>query len=151
MLPAFMNKQKPLPEIPPEPVQIFKETNAHRYIASVQFDDRKANTEDSNRSELLMADKWLQENDHIRGDEYAVGVSMSLRGNNISHKEPVKVKFTVTNIPGQDNIPKMMFSTGDMMKVREVEVEMSIVEFWDLFQSLEITVLGGFEANRKVS
>ena len=151
ILPAFMSRTDDTPKRIPDTGGMFKETNAHKYIASVQFDDKKANTEDSNRSELLIADEWLQENDHIRHDEYAVGVSMSIRENNISQKDPVKVKFTVSSLQGYSYIPEMMFATGDMMKVRKVEVEMSIVEFWDLFRSLEITVLGGFEANSGVS
>ncbi len=123
----------------------FIETRPDSHRASVQFSEKKVTDKNANRTNVENGDYWLKDNGYLREDQYTVGVSASINGDNISHKEPINAQFKVTSLDGYPSLHKMIMETGKSLEVITVEVQMSIVDFWALFDHLEISLFGGCE------
>jgi hypothetical protein len=55
--------------------------------------------------------------------------------NHGKHKDPVSVKFLVSGLNGYESIPDMIRASDDPIKVKEIEVDMNITDFFALFNS----------------
>ncbi|ANB27133.1 hypothetical protein A6F57_19280 [Alteromonas stellipolaris] len=111
------------------------------FKASVQYGDLKGSSA-ADRADMTDAAKWLKENGLIT-DEFVVGISMWAGENHGTHRDPVSVKFLVTGLNGYENIPEMLQASGEPIQVKEISVDMNIVDFLALFKRLEITLSSG--------
>ena len=111
------------------------------FKASVQYNDLKGSAA-ADRADMTDATKWLKDNGHIN-DEFVVGISMWAGENHGAHRDPVSVKFLVTELVGYDNIPEMLEASGEPIQVKEIRVDMNIADFLALFKRLEITLSNG--------
>ena len=111
------------------------------FKASVQYNDLKGSAA-ADRADMTDAAKWLKDNGHIT-DEYVVGISMWAGENHGTHRDPVSVKFLVSSLNGYDNVPEMLQSSGEPIKVREIRLDMNVADFFALFKRFEITLSNG--------
>lgn len=91
---------------------------------------------------MTNAAKWLKNNGHIT-DEFVVGISMWAGENHGTHRDPVSVKFLVSGLNGYDNIPEMLQASSEPIQVKEIRVDMDVLDFFALFKRLEITLSNG--------
>jgi len=88
----------------------------------------------------LITAKWLKDNGDINNNEFVIGISMWVGENHGTHKDPVSVKFLVSELGGYDNIPEMIEASGEPIRVKVIRKDMSISEYLSLFKRLEITL-----------
>ena len=118
-----------------------KEKLMETFKASVQYNDLKGSAA-ADRADMTDAAKWLKDNEYIK-DEFVVGISMWAGENHGAHKDPVSVKFLVTELVGYDNIPEMLQASGEPIQVKEIRVDMNIADFFALFKRFEVTLSNG--------
>lgn len=111
------------------------------FKASVQYNDLKGSAA-ADRADMTDAANWLKDNGYIN-DEFVVGISMWAGENHGTHKDPVSVRFLVTELIGYDNIPEMLRASGEPIQVKEIRVDMNIADFFALFKRFEITLSSG--------
>ncbi|MDG2989375.1 hypothetical protein L3556_00290 [Candidatus Synechococcus calcipolaris G9] len=108
------------------------------FQASVQYGDlRGSAAADKVNSNCL--NQWLENNGYIT-DELVVGISMLASENYGSHEDPVIIKFLVTDLQGYESVPDMLRASDEPLQVREINVDMSIVDFLAFFSRFEITL-----------
>jgi len=111
------------------------------FKASVQYNDLKGSAA-ADRADMADAAKWLKNNGYIN-DEFVVGISMWVGENHGSHRDPVSVKFLVTELVGADDIPEMLQASGEPIQVKEIRVDMDVADFFALFKRFEVTLSNG--------
>lgn len=111
------------------------------FKASVQYGDLKGSSA-ADHADMTDAADWLRNNGYIK-DEFVVGISMWAGENHGSHRDPVSVKFLVTDLNGHENIPEMLAASAEPIQVKKISVDMNIVDFLALFKRLEITLSSG--------
>lgn len=111
------------------------------FKASVQYNDLKGSAA-ADRADMTDAAKWLKDNGYIN-NEFVLGISMWAGENHGTHKDPVSVKFLVTELVGYDNIPEMLEASGEPIQVKEISVDMNIADFFALFKRFEVTLSNG--------
>ncbi|ELB2804792.1 hypothetical protein ACOGST_004696 [Vibrio alginolyticus] len=109
------------------------------FKASVQYNDLKG-TVAADEATHSDATSWLREHQHISTDEFVVGISVRIGENHGEHKDPVSVKFLVTDLKGYTNIPEMLEGESNNLVVKKLRFDFSIAEFLALFKRLEITL-----------
>ena len=112
------------------------------FKAGVQYGDLKGSVA-ADRANMTDAAKQLKENGHIQDDEYVLGISMWAGENHGTHRDPVSVKFLVSGLNGYENIPEMIQASGEPIQVKNISVDMDLVDFFALFKRLEITLSNG--------
>ncbi|KGI77877.1 hypothetical protein [Oleiagrimonas soli] len=115
------------------------EENFH---ASVQYNDLKGSSA-ADDADMVDAAKFLMQNGHITEGEYVIGISMWAGENHGSHRDPVSVRFLVSPLDDADNIPDMIRSASDPLKVKEIRLDMNLVDFFALFKRFEVTLSNG--------
>jgi hypothetical protein len=111
------------------------------FEASVFYNDLKGSVA-ADLSHITDSTKWLEDNGHIT-DETVVGVIMRSGDNHGIHKDPVGIKFLVSNLDGHQNISELLDKSDPPLQLREIPVEMTLNEFFALFKRLEITLSSG--------
>ena len=109
------------------------------FIASVQHNDIKGSAAADN-AEMAGAAKWLKDNGDINNEEFVIGISMWVGENHGTHKDPVSVKFLVSELNGYDNIPEMIKASGDPIQVKVIRKNMNIADYLALFKRFEVTL-----------
>jgi|TARA_R110001583_G_C5639171_1_gene407740 hypothetical protein len=109
------------------------------FKASVQYGDLKG-TSAADRADKNDARSWLVNKGLIKDEEFVVGIRMWAGESHGVHKDPVSVHFLVIELDGHENIPAKIQAEGEPIKVRDVQVDMSITEFLGLFKRFEITL-----------
>jgi len=109
------------------------------FIASVQYNDIKGSAAADN-ADMAGAAKWLKDNGDINNEEFVIGISMWVGENHGTHKDPVSVKFLVSELNGYDNIPEMIKASGDPIQVKVIRKNMNIADYLALFKRFEVTL-----------
>lgn len=109
------------------------------FHASVQYDDWKgsARADDHDLRSLISC---LKEKNLIKDEEFLVGIEMySGEVHTATQDENVDVRALLATGEGYDNISAAVQS-GKPLKVREVELEMKLNEFFGFFKRFAISV-----------
>ena len=114
----------------------------HTFKASVQYGDLKGSVAADNADKGDARD-LLKNGGHISDDEFVVGICMWAGENHGKHKDPVSVRFLVSDLKGYDNIPEMIEASGEGIELREVSLDMDLMDFFALFKRLELTLSNG--------
>ena len=114
----------------------------HTFKASVQYDDLKGSVAADNADKGDARD-FLKRGGHITDDEFIVGIRMWAGENHGTHKDPVSVRFLVSDLKGYENVPEMIEASGEGIELREVHLNIDLVEFFALFKRLELTLSNG--------
>ena len=112
------------------------------FKASVQYDDLKGSVAADNADKGDARD-FLKSGGHITDDEFIVGISMWAGENHGEHRDPVSVRFLVSDLKGHENVPEMIEASGEGIELREVHLNMNLVDFFALFKRLELTLSNG--------
>lgn len=110
-----------------------------QFKSSVQYNDLKGSVA-ADKADKNSPLKWLKDKGLINEGELILGISMYAGENHGSHKDPVYVTFLVSDLKGYDNIPEMMEASAGSMQVREIRVDMNIIDFFALFKRFEVTL-----------
>ncbi|WP_454063622.1 hypothetical protein [Candidatus Nitrospira salsa] len=109
-----------------------------RFRASVQYNDWKG-TSAADSADGNGPGKWLTDNGHKEGDEFLLGVSISVGENRRGHEGLISVDFLLS--PGNhDHVKAMIDSSQGPVEVRKVSVEMKLTEFFGLFKRFSIAL-----------
>lgn len=114
----------------------------HTFKASVQYDDLKGSVAADNADKGDTKD-FLKREGHIIDGEFVVGIRMSAGANHGKHKNPVSVSFLVSELKGYKNVPEMIEASGESIELREIQLDMDLVEFFTLFKRFELTLSNG--------
>ncbi|MGL6370567.1 hypothetical protein ACSZNB_13430 [Aeromonas hydrophila] len=109
------------------------------FKASVQYNDLKG-TVAADEATHHDATSWLRKHQHISNYEFVVGISVWIGENHGEHKDPVRVKFLITDLKGYTNIPEMLNGESDNLEVKILRFDFGIAEFLALFKRLELTL-----------
>jgi hypothetical protein len=109
------------------------------FKASVQYNDLLGSAA-ADKADMEHASKWLENQGHITKGEYVLGISMWAGENHGTHRDPVSVKFIVSGLNGYSNIPEMIEATKDNLNVKEIRIDMPVVDFFALFKRFEVTL-----------
>ncbi len=99
----------------------------HTFKASVQYDDLKGSVAADNADKGDARD-FLKRGGHITDDEFIVGIRMWAGENHGTHKDPVSVRFLVSDLKGYENVPEMIEASGEGIELREVHLNIDLVE-----------------------
>ncbi|MCD4719238.1 MAG: hypothetical protein K8S13_05170 [Desulfobacula sp.] len=110
-----------------------------KFNASVQYNDLLGSVA-ADKADRTGPSKWLADKRLINDDEFIVGISMSIGENHGSHQDPVYVTFLVSDLKGHNNVPEMLESIDGPMKVKKIEVDMNVTDFFALFKRFEVTM-----------
>lgn len=109
------------------------------FKAAVQYGDLKGSIA-ADTADQITPSRWLSDNGHIGDGECLIGISMFAGENHGHHRDPVMVTFLVSTLNGHANVPEMIQSSTEPMKVKEINIDMNIADFFALFKRLEITL-----------
>lgn len=110
-----------------------------QFTASVQYNDLKGSAA-ADRSDVGGASKWLKDNSYINDGEYVIGISIFVGESHGVHRDPISVEFLVSELRGYDNIPEMIKATGEPIEVRQILVEMNLIDFFSFFKRFSVTL-----------
>ncbi|WP_265422864.1 hypothetical protein [Aeromonas salmonicida] len=105
------------------------------FKASVQYNDFKGSSA-ADRADDSNASEWLKNNGHIQDGEFLVGISMYIGENHGTHRDPVSVTFLITDAVGF----RALGEGSDKYKIRKINVNMNVVDFFSLFKRFEVTL-----------
>lgn len=109
------------------------------FSASVQYDDWTG-TAAADSADQNDAQEWLVAKGYKEPGEYLVGVSVYVGENRGPHKDPVYVSFLLAPQGTHDDVKARITSSGEHLKVRKVQVEMKIADFFSLFKRFEVAL-----------
>jgi hypothetical protein len=118
--------------------KLHKDDFMSTFKASVQYNDLQGSIAADN-ADMTHAGKWLKDRNLIT-DEFVVGISMWAGENHGAHKDPINVKFLITNLGGYTSIPELLKSSNEPIQLNEIIVEMNAIDFLALFKRLELTL-----------
>lgn len=121
------------------------------FKASVQYNDLTG-TVAADRSDQHSLLAYLQQHKLILADEHLVGVEMlSGEVHAKTQEKPVHVTALVTSLEGFDTV-KAAVESGVPLEVRQINLEMTLAEFFGLFKRFEVSLSnGGLLTNRTIS
>jgi hypothetical protein len=111
-----------------------------RFRASVQYGDWKgvASADDADVMHKANAESWLKARKKIQEDELLVAVELWAGENHGKHEDPVSVTFLIASPRNFDKVQKQ--AQSGPLKVRRVQVQMNVVEFFGLFKRFSIAL-----------
>jgi len=124
-------------------VDNYSENIGNSYTATVRFSGKNATPVKENINNIQIGDPWLKEKGYYTEHQYTLGMSVSLNKDNILHEKPVNVRFKVGSLDGYADMCKLIMATGKPMRIKTIDVQMSIIDFWNIFDRLEITLFSG--------
>lgn len=110
-----------------------------QFEASVQYNDLRGSAA-ADRSDMGGASKWLNDNGHIEDGEYVIGISIFAGESHGVHRDPISVEFLVSELRGYNNIPEMIEATGEPIEVKQIVVEMNLIDFFSFFKRFSVTL-----------
>ncbi|MGO3214785.1 MAG: hypothetical protein ACTIJ4_01645 [Halomonas sp.] len=113
-----------------------------RFTASVQYNDIVGSSA-ADKADNNHATQWLKDNGHISDDEYILGIKLWAGENHGTHRDPVSVRFVVSDLKGFSNIPELIASYGDNITAKVIDLDMPIAEFLGLFKRFEVSLSNG--------
>lgn len=109
------------------------------FPASVQYNDSVGTAAADDHDRFAIGD-YLQQKGLINDREYLVGVKMfSGKVHGQTQNAPVYIAALIANLEGHDDLQAFV-NSGEPLNVREVNFEMSLNDFFDLFKRFEIAI-----------
>lgn len=121
------------------------------FKANVQYGDLKGSASVDN-ADKTDAFHFLKNRGDVTDAEFVVGISLWVGENHGKHEDPVSVTFYVAELDGHDNVPDKLERSADPIPLKEIRVDMDILDFFALFKRFAVTISnGGLLEDREIS
>lgn len=110
------------------------------FKAKTQYNDLQGSVAADN-ADHNDAIAWLVKNGHIHDSAYFVcGIKMCAGENHGKHQDPVNVTFLLLPSNNRGNFLEKIEANDIASSVKEIQVQMNILDFFSLFKRLEIAI-----------
>ncbi|WP_109849543.1 hypothetical protein [Proteus sp. CA142267] len=109
-----------------------------KFNANVQYDDYKGTTA-ADKQDINDVYKYLEKKQQRNKNEFIVGISLYAHDLALNPAYELSVRFFLSDLQGESDVPTLIKSKNPL-SVKEVKIDMSYREFFQLFKRFNLTL-----------
>lgn len=121
-----------------------------KFSARVQYNDYKGTTA-ADKQQINNVYKYLEMKQLRNKNEFIMGISLSTHDLALNPAYELSVRFFLSDLQGANDVPTLIKSKNPL-SVKEVKIDMSYREFFQLFKRFNLTLsLDGLLENKEIN